>query len=388
MIARKVSSKIKAYSKQYPVILITGPRQSGKTTLVKSLFPKKLYVNLEDISKREFASNDPKGFLLQKKGGLIIDEVQRVPQLMSYIQVIVDEQQTPGQFIITGSQNILLMQSISQSLSGRVAIVNLLPFSIEELRAAKIDYKKADSYMIKGFYPRIYDKSLSAKGYYANYMQTYIERDVRLIKNISDLNAFQTFVKLCAGRVGQLLNLSSLSESCGISHNTAKEWISVLEASYIIFLVRPYYKNYNKRLVKMPKLYFYDVGLLNFLLGIESENQYRSHYHRGSIFENLIILEIKKHFLNLCLLKNIYFWRDKHGREIDCLFENANSITSIEIKSGETVNEDYFKELKYFAKLSSDTKHKLCLIYGGGEKQKRSYASVFGWRFINALFEK
>lgn len=386
-INREISGKILQYNNQYPVITVIGPRQSGKTTLLQNLFPNKNYVNLEDIEAREFAINDPKGFLSQYKNGLIIDEVQRVPSLLSYIQVNVDKERKNGKYILSGSQNLLLMENVTQSLAGRSAIFKLMPLSLKELSSANIEGYSLEKLLFNGLYPKLYDQKIDTTGYYSNYIQTYVERDVRLLQHISDLNTFQKFIKMCATRTGQLLNLSSLSEDCGISHNTAKSWISVLEASFIIFLMRPHHKNYNKRLVKMPKIYFYDSGLLCSLLNIENKDQLHTHFLRGNIFESFIISEIVKYRLNNGLEPNCYFWRDKLGKEIDCIIEKADKVIPIEIKSGNTISEDYFKGLKYYNKLSGRNSKESFLIYGGDEVQRRNYGTVLGWKNLHDELE-
>ncbi|KKL49157.1 hypothetical protein LCGC14_2318330, partial [marine sediment metagenome] len=332
LIHRNLEKILKKTIKKYPVISLTGPRQSGKTTLIKKLFGNKYkYVNLENVELREYAKSDPRAFLEEYKGGLIIDEAQNVPDLFSYIQVIVDETNEPGQYILTGSQNFLLLEKITQSLAGRVAIFHLLPLSLEELKKSK--YKplsNLEKLLFTGFYPRIYDKKLDAKEWYSNYLYTYVERDIRTIKNIKDIGTFQRFLKMLAARCGQLLDLTSIGNDCGISHNTARDWINILEASFIIYLLSPHYKNFNKRLIKSPKIYFYDTGLLCHLLGINSSDQIKTHYLRGGIFESFIISEIIKIRTNKNKDSNVYFWRDKFGHEIDCIIENARNLTPIE----------------------------------------------------------
>lgn len=390
MIKRNIIKKILEYSKQYPIISLIGPRQSGKTTLVKNIFPKKSYVNLEDLENREFASNDPKGFLSQYKNGAIIDEVQRVPKLMSYLQVIADEKKKNGLYILTGSQNFLLMESISQSLAGRTAIFNLLPFSLPELFSAKIKFNKTkiDNLLFKGFYPKLFDQKIDTAGYYNNYIQTYVERDVRLIKNISNLSAFKKFLNLCAARTGQLLNISSLAEDCGINQKTAQSWLSILEASFIIYLLRPHHKNYNKRVTKMPKIYFYDTGLLCSLLGLTNEKQLKDHYLKGNIFESFVISEFIKYKYNQGTEPNIYFWRNKIGNEVDILIEMPNKIIPIEVKSGQTIADNYFKGLKYYNNLSKSDSKNSYLIYGGNLKQQRSEGNILGWEYLHNNISK
>ncbi|HEU64998.1 MAG TPA: ATP-binding protein [Chlamydiae bacterium] len=387
LIHRNLEKILKKTIKKYPVISLTGPRQSGKTTLIKKLFGNKYkYVNLENVELREYAKSDPRAFLEEYKGGLIIDEAQNVPDLFSYIQVIVDETNEPGQYILTGSQNFLLLEKITQSLAGRVAIFHLLPLSLEELKKSK--YKplsNLEKLLFTGFYPRIYDKKLDAKEWYSNYLYTYVERDIRTIKNIKDIGTFQRFLKMLAARCGQLLDLTSIGNDCGISHNTARDWINILEASFIIYLLSPHYKNFNKRLIKSPKIYFYDTGLLCHLLGINSSDQIKTHYLRGGIFESFIISEIIKIRTNKNKDSNVYFWRDKFGHEIDCIIENARNLTPIEIKSAKTIHTNFFEGLDYFNSLSKNTPENSFLIYAGSENYQRKIAKVLSWKNIDKL---
>ena len=382
MIKREISQNIIKAFNEYPVVLLTGPRQSGKTTLVKNLYPDTSYVNLEDLETRDYAANDPKGFLNQYKEGLIIDEVQRVPELLSQIQVIVDAKKRAGQFILTGSQNMLLLEKASQSLAGRVAIFNLLPFSLSELKDVKINLKnkEAEEIMFKGMYPKLYDQTVEISPYYSNYIQTYIERDVRLIKNITNLNTFKRFLDLCAGRCGQILNYSSLALDAGINQATAKDWISVLEASFVIFLLRPHYRNFNKRVVKMPKLYFFDSGLVCSLLNISSPGELKDHYLKGGIFESFIISEFIKYRYNQGLRPNSYYWRNKTGNEVDLILEKDNKLSPVEIKSGQTITSEYFKGLKYYNNLSGGKPENSYVIYTGKHKQKRSLGNALSWK--------
>ena len=382
MIKRELEAKLIYFAKRFPVLTLTGPRQSGKTTLVKNAFPDKKYVSLEDLDHRRFAQQDPRGFLKSYQDA-IIDEAQNVPELFSYIQTKVDEENIPGQYILTGSQNFLLFEKITQSLAGRVAVLKLLPFSYAELAISGIK-EKYEFYLYNGFYPRIYDMNLSPEDFYPSYLQTYIERDVRLIRNIGDLSRFQLFIKLCASRTGQLLNISSLGNECGISSTTASSWISILEASYIIFLLRPHHKNYNKRLVKMPKLYFYDTGLAAYLLGIHSIEQLDTHYSKGALFESLVISELMKKAYNAGREPHYFFWRNKTGNEIDLLIEEGSRLVPVEIKSGRTVNENYFKGLKYWRKIShSDEKG--IVLFGGEYQQEREFSLVTSWKNIDKL---
>jgi hypothetical protein len=388
MIRRAMAEKLRFLASKFPVVSVIGPRQSGKTTLVRDVFSRMDYVSLEDLDTREFALNDPRGFLATYNKGAVIDEVQRAPKLFSYIQTAVDSRNKTGQFILTGSQNILLGENLSQTLAGRAAILKLLPLSLEELKNTAYELPSAEDYIFTGFYPRIYDKKIAPVDWYPNYIQTYVERDVRLIKNISDLNVFQRFVRMCAGRIGQMLNLSSLGNDCGITHNTARAWLSILETSYLVFLIRPYYKNFNKRLVKMPKLYFYDTGLACSLLGIQNRQQLETHYLKGSLFESFVLAEIVKNRFNEGLEHNCYYWRDKSGNEIDCLIETGGSLVQVEIKSGKTIVDDFFEGLRYWDKLADRNSKNLYLIYNGEEDQRRTFATVLGWKSITSIFKK
>jgi len=317
------------------------------------------------------------------KTGAVFDEIQNCPDLFSYLQEIIDENNKPGRFILTGSQQFGLLSRISQSLAGRIASVQLLPFSYNELYSNK--NPNLDKILFTGMYPPIYDRNLEPSIWYANYMQTYIERDVRKIINIKDLNSFQRFVRLCAARTGQLLNLSNLATDTGITHNTAKAWISILEASYIVFLLQPHHANFNKRIIKTPKLYFYDTGLAAWLLSIQNTEQIAIHSMRGSLFETWIVSEMLKERFNKGLTNNLYFWRDRSGNEIDVLVEKADSLVPVEIKSGKTINSDFFKGLKLWKKLTDEKES--YLIYGGEENYLREKINVQSWRNLNFLLK-
>ena len=380
MIKRTLSPKLKSLAAQYPVVTLTGPRQSGKTTLAKSVFKDWGYVSLEEPDMREFASMDPRGFLDSYPKRVVMDEIQRVPDLFSYIQTHVDNLGEQGVYVLTGSSNFGLMEEISQSLAGRVAILELLPFSFSELEQAGRVPGSIEECMFTGAYPRIYDMNLEPSQWCSNYVTTYLERDVRQIKNVTDLSVFQQFLKMCAARSGQILNLSSLGNDCGISHNTAKSWLSILQAGYIVYLLRPHFKNFNKRLIKSPKIYFYDSGLLSYLLGISSPDILKIHSHRGAIFETWVISELLKGRMNRGLKENIYFWRDNVGHEIDCIAEKGDRLLPIEIKSGKTVSTDFFKGLKFYTELSQNIAVNPTLIYAGESDQLRKDVNVLAWK--------
>ena len=379
MIERVLKTKLLDMTTKYPIVTLTGPRQSGKSTLLKTSFPTYHYVSLEDPDMRLFATEDPRGFLATYPDKTIIDEVQRVPELFSYIQTHVDKENKEGMYLLAGSHNFLLMESINQSLAGRTAILNLLPFSHHEMQTGNILPATIDEEIYKGAYPRLYDKNITPTDYYPYYIQTYVERDVRLMKNIGDLSKFIRFIKLCAGRIGQLLNLSGLANECGISVSTATAWMSLLEASYIAYLLKPDHNNYAKRLVKSPKLYFHDTGLACSLLDIKSAEQVSTHFLRGGLFENLVINEFIKESLNKGEESNLTFWRDSTGNEIDLLQTIAGKQNAYEIKSGATYTSDYFKGISKWAKLSGAAPEQCFAIYAGDKSMKTSYGEVMSW---------
>lgn len=388
LIDRTIEAVLATLARKYPVITITGPRQSGKTTLCKKVFGHKPYTNLESPDIRQFAVDDPRGFLAQYPDGAIFDEIQRTPALVSYLQQIVDEDQREGLFILTGSQQFEVSNTINQSLAGRTALVRLLPFSFEEIHAG-FSQPDLDSLLYQGFYPRIWDKRLDPTQALGDYFETYIERDLRQLITIKDLNLFQRFIKLCAGRIGQLLNVNSLANDTGISHTTASNWLSVLEASYVIFRLQPYFKNISKRLVKSPKLYFYDVGLAAFLLGIENKNQISRDPLRGNLFENMVIAEALKYRFNQGKRSNLYFYRDAKGNEVDLLMVNGSDIFPIEIKAGMTITRDYFKGLTHFAKAFPEYIPKGGgVVYGGNELQSRTDFTIVPFKHLNKLFDR
>ncbi|KPJ60247.1 MAG: AAA family ATPase [Latescibacteria bacterium DG_63] len=396
MIERILAKKLKEAARQFPVATVTGPRQSGKTTLVQAVFKDYDYLSLELPDQRQFALEDPRGFLSQVDGPVILDEVQRAPDLFSYIQVLVDEHRDwTGRFILTGSQNFLLLQNISQSLAGRCAVLHLLPFSLAEIEGRKpisletlgktvprnLKQPKAGlmDTVFTGFYPRIHDKHLSPRDWLASYYQTYLERDVRNVLNVGNIEAFGRFVRLCAGRCGQLLNLSGLATDCGISHTTAKRWLSVLEASFIITLLRPHHRNFGKRLTKSPKLYFLDTGLLCYLLQVQSPEELYHRAERGAIFESFVVSELYKNFSHRGEQPPLYFWRDAAGHEVNVIIEMGSKLIPVETKSAQTVASDFFDNLTYWRKVSGDETTRATLIYGGDRSFKRSGVLVYSW---------
>ena len=379
MIHRTLEEKLKQLMQFYPVVSVTGPRQSGKTTLIRTAFSHLPYVNLENPDDRDLALNDPRLFLGNYPQGAVLDEIQRTPLLFSYLQGIVDENEQI-KFVLSGSQNFLLSEQISQSLAGRVGILQLLPFSMLELKNAGLLSDSYEEVAVRGFYPRIFDKGIPAEDFYPNYRRTYVERDVRQLTQVGNLTTFSTFVKLCAGRVGQLLNMSELSNDAGIAVNTVKSWLNILEASYIVFRLYPHHKNFNKRLIKMPKLYFYDTGLLCYLLTINTPQDLFAHFARGTIFENLIITELVKSAYHRGKAPQLYFWRDHRGREIDLLIEKGQQLIPIEIKSGTTKTMDYFKNLSYWNELSGNAPNTSYVVYGGTETLNTKQGRLVNWR--------
>lgn len=367
MIKREAEKQLTVLASQFKAVAVVGPRQSGKTTLVKYVFSDKAYVNFENPDIRRYALEDPRGFLANYSNGAVFDEVQRVPEIFSYLQQILDDSPVNGLFILTGSNNFLLQENISQSLAGRVGYLNLLPLTLKEINEKECT---VNQHIFKGAYPSLYNTSTDPTLWYANYIRTYIERDVRLIKNITNLITFERFLRLCAGRIGQLLNMNSLASETGVDNKTVHAWIGVLETSFVLFRLQPYHKNFNKRIVKMPKLYFYDTGLASALLGIQNSNQIDLHPFRGALFENMIVVDMLKTRFNKAKNSNLYFWRDSMGNEIDLLLDNGSTLTPIEIKSGQTVTSNYFKGLLYWNKIAQQNGG--YVVYGGNISQKRS----------------
>lgn len=386
MIPRILEKQLLELTGYFPVVSLNGPRQSGKTTLIKKVFSDLPYVSMEDPDTRLYAEEDARGFLMNYPAGAVFDEVQRSPQLFSYIQGIVDNNPTI-RFVLSGSQNFLLTENITQSLAGRVGIMTLLPFSMEELQGEDLLSMNPEEVMYRGFYPRLYDKNIPPDQYYPNYLATYVERDVRLIKNIGDLGLFTRFMKLCAGRAGQLLNYSNLANDTGISVNTVKTWLSVLEASYIVFRLSPYHKSFNKRLTKSPKLYFYDTGLLCELLQLSSFAQLDTHYNRGGIFENLCILEMNKYFTNRGIRPRIHYWKNNKGKEIDALVEHDDTTRAVEIKSGKTYTSRFMENLTYWQELSGSDPEDSYVLYAGDREMKLKDGNLVPWNMINRILD-
>ncbi len=378
--ARIIKKEMDVYAKKYPILAITGPRQSGKTTFLRTEFPHYDYVNLENIDVRNFAKDDPNGFLNQFTKYVIFDEIQRVPELFSYLQTKVDEDKTMGQYILSGSQNFQLMQNITQSLAGRVALFRLLPFDLQELQTAGW---LNDDYAVnlqRGFYPALYDRDIPSKVFYSNYIQTYVERDLSELIQVKDLKLFRNFISLCAGRAGQLINLNALANECGITQPTAKSWLSVLETSYVVYQLHPYYSNFNKRITKSTKLYFYDTGLLCYLLKINDSASVKLSGYKGNIFENYVINEYIKLNYHKNLLRDFWFWRDAVGNEVDLIWQQSEKLNLIEIKASETIQSKMFKGLNYFEKLKPELVESKTLVHTGLFDQKRSQATIKSWK--------
>lgn len=385
MIPREAADTVLRLSKGFPIVAITGPRQSGKTTLARAVFPGKPYASLEYPDTRAFAESDPRAFLEGFPDGAVLDEVQRCPDLFSYLQGIVDEDGRMGLFVLTGSQQFDLRAKITQSLAGRAGMVRLLPFSHGELAAVHREPGDPETAMYSGYYPPLYDRDIAPADWLAGYVATYLERDLHQLIQVRDLNTFQLFLRMCAGRTGQLLNLSSLAADCGITHNTARAWISVLEASYILYLLPPHFRNFNKRLTKTPKLYFYDTGLACWLLGIQDANQLISHSLRGALFETWVISELIKTRFNSGLPSNLYFWRDSAGNEIDILIDQGERLAPVEVKSGKTVAADFFAALRKWSALAGAAAGPATLVYAGSEGQRRTDVTVLPWHAVGEI---
>lgn len=380
MYKRNLENELLDASKMYPVVTVTGPRQSGKTTLVRACFPKKPYINLEEPDTRELAASDPRAFLQKYPDGAILDEIQRLPLLLSYMQSLVDARNQSGMFVLTGSHQLELSQAITQSLAGRTALLTLLPMSLQELRLAGFQLS-LDEALLKGGYPRLFMHGMNPTKAYKNYFQTYVERDLRSLIQVKDLAQFQKFVYLAAGRIGQLINFESLGNEVGITANTVKHWLSILEASFVVKRLQPYHENFGKRVLKTAKLYFTDVGLATALLGIETAAQLERDPLRGQLVENLVYLELVKARLNQGLDPELYFFKDATGHEVDFLFKKGHELIPIEVKSSMTFNSSFLRGLHYFEKIASGRALKGSVIYGGDEE-------LFGDKFNLIPFYK
>ncbi|MDP1608760.1 MAG: ATP-binding protein [Chlamydiales bacterium] len=379
MFQRDIEKELLDLAKNYPIVTVLGPRQSGKTTLVKSAFPNKKYANLEFPDIRALALGDPRSFLEQYPDGAILDEIQRVPELLSYIQPIVDQLDQKGMFILTGSHQLELQEAISQSLAGRTALLTLLPMNLSELEQAGF-HLSIDEWMLKGGYPRIYKDQLDPTKAYRNYVQTYVERDLRQLIQVKDLLQFERFVQILAGRVGQILNMEEIGGEIGLSSHTVKHWISILEASFIVFRLPPYFENFGKRVIKSPKLYFNDVGLASYLLGIEQETQMHRDPLRGHLFENAVLLELKKYRLNLGLDPSLFYYRDVQKNEVDVIYKKGHDLIPIEIKSSKTFVQDFIKPIQRFQSIAEGRSAKSFLIYGGDLEQSIQTTQILNFR--------
>ncbi|NOY76060.1 MAG: ATP-binding protein [Kiritimatiellaeota bacterium] len=385
MIEREVEGELKCLAREFRSVLIIGPRQSGKTTLAKKAFPNKPYVLLEEPDARRFATDDPRGFLAGFPDGAILDEVHKTPELLSYIQGILDESPRKGLFVLTGSCNFKLMESVSQSLAGRVGQIELLPLSALELSEANQLPETIDETLFKGGYPEIYDQSLTPERWHNAYISTYLERDVRQLTNLKDSMAFQRFLGLCAANCAQTLNFNKIGADCGMHHNTVSSWFSILQTTYVAFLLPPHFQNFRKRLVKTPKIYFYDTGLLCGLLGIEKSEQLRFHPLRGALFENWVVSELLKARFNQGKKSNLFFWRNNTGLEVDVIMDKAGTLVPLEIKSGATIASDWFKNIVKWKELAGESSEKGVLVYGGNQRQKRSDCDVVPWNRIMTI---
>jgi len=382
MIPRHARTTLLELATGYPVLALTGPRQSGKTTLARAVFADLPYVSLEDLDQLSFAQQDPRGFLARYPRGAVIDEAQRCPAIFSYLQGRVDAQPRMGAFVLTGSQQFGLLAGITQSLAGRVGSVQLLPFGVYELTQAGVAVPSLDRLLFQGLYPPVHDRPVDPSRWYADYIATYVERDVRQMSAIHDLSSFRRFVKMCAARTAQLLNLHALANDCGISHPTARAWLSILEASYIVFLLQPHHRNFGKRLVKTPKLFFHDTGLAAALLGIQDEAHLSIHPSRPALFETLVVNEFLKVRYHQGLRSNLYFWRDNVGNEIDLLLEQGGGLVAVEIKSGQTLTPDYFASLRKWSSIAGAEASGLHLVFGGDESVLREGVQVHSWRDV------
>lgn len=385
MIPRRLQRELQTQLTEYPIVTIVGPRQAGKTTLVRSVLPDFAYVNLENPEVRQFATDDPKAFLKQYPQRTIFDEIQRAPHLLSYLQEIVDQNNINGQYVLTGSHQLLLREAVTQSLAGRTGILHLLPLSIAELDHAGIDFDAPSDYLFQGFLPRIYDQSQRPHMAYANYFQTYVERDVRQLIKLKDVVLFEKFMKLLAGRVGQIINYQSLSSDVGVDGMTIKAWLSILEASYVVFRLPPYFENFGKRVIKTPKIYFTDTGLLCYLLGIERVEQVGRDPLIGNLFENLVVLEALKTRYNLGLTPNLYFFRGSQGHEIDLLQKQGSTLMGVEIKAASTWNGSFKRTLQHFDQQLSPLATR-AVVYSGQALEFSDGTKALSYKDVEQLF--
>ncbi|MCU0328962.1 MAG: ATP-binding protein [Chitinophagales bacterium] len=376
---RILKEQIDIYRQKYPILAITGPRQAGKTTFLKTTFPDYRYITLENPDIRAFALNDPNGFLAEYDEAVILDEVQRAPELFSYLQTLVDQRAQMGRFILSGSQNFHLMQHITQSLAGRVGIFRLFPFDLSEMKSAQWLSKDLSTQLVGGFYPAVYDRAIPPIQYFSDYLDTYIFRDIRELQQIQDMDAFHKLIRVCASQVGQLTNYNELSKLVGVSHTTIRQWISLLKTSYILFELPPYFENFQKRLVKSPKFYFYDTGLLCRMLDYKPQDLNPLSSKWGQIFENMVVAECVKQNAHLNLKRSFYFWRDSNGHEVDLLYRESDTYTLVEIKSSKTIKMEMFKELDFLEAIIPDAKVRKVLIYGGDTAQKRTKYQISPW---------
>jgi hypothetical protein len=384
MIPRRAAATARRLARGFPVVFVTGPRQSGKSTLVRAAFARKPYVSLETPDDRAFATEDPRGFLARYPRGAVIDEVQQVPGLLSYIQIDVDTRRAMGRFVLTGSQNLLLTARVSQSLAGRAAWLQLLPLQLAELVTAGLVVRSLDELMYAGSYPALYDRKIKPADWYASYVATYVERDVRQLAAIQDLALFQRFLRLCAARTGQLLNQSNIATDLGVAVGTIRHWLSVLEASFVIVLLQPHHSNFGKRLVRTPKLYFCDTGLAAYLVGIRSTNELSTHSMRPALFETWALSELRKRALNKGEDPRLFFWRDNIGTEIDAIVDGADGgLQPIEVKSGSTIAADAFRNINLFRKYAGERVRHPTLVYGGDDQYVRAGTRVVPWRQID-----
>ncbi|MBU0676629.1 MAG: ATP-binding protein [Verrucomicrobia bacterium] len=377
MIKRTLEKRLALDAGKYPVVAVTGPRQSGKTTLVTKVFPRRAYVSLEDPDTRGLAVEDPRGFIEGLEAGSIIDEIQRVPELLSYMQTLVDQRRGPGQFILTGSNQLLLMKHVSQSLAGRISILKLLPFTLSEL--GKHAPSQATDYIYTGAYPRIYDEKHNPSDWYLHYIETYLEKDLKESVDVLDLDNFRRFLAIAASMCGQLVNLSEIGNMLGISHNTVKAWLAALEQSFLIFRLQPYHRNFRKRLVKTPKLYFYDTGLACALLRLREPGSLRNHHFYGALFENMVMAELQKESLHRVGQSDLFFWRDHRGTEIDCIRDVGGVPYPIEIKASKTIRADFFSNLHRFCEMANLDPSSAALVYGGDRAQQFQGSHAFEW---------